>query len=249
MTEALAQKIIAAFNASAATYDEATPLQRAVAKNLTARVAAKLARPPRKIVDLGAGAGHVVEAAKAFWPEAKIVALDAAPAMLDALRAKYPDVTTICADARDFSLDEAPDLILSSMMLHWLDAPRVALENWRRKLAPGGALGVALPVEGTFDEWRAFLRAHGLEDGLWDFPPENFAENLGFDVEIARFSQNFGGVKNFLTSLKKSGAHKNRRGAKNLSAATLRRLMAEKPENFVASFRVAFLLTPYTGSH
>ena len=65
------------------------------------RAAGALKTAPRKILDLGAGAGHVTGFALEQWPEADIAALDAAPAMLRKLRAKYPGVRTIARDARD----------------------------------------------------------------------------------------------------------------------------------------------------
>ncbi len=82
--------IIAAFDAAADSYDAASKVQRDIARKLVARAAQSLVAPPKTILDLGSGAGHVTGAALELWPEAEIVALDAAPAMLAALRAKYP---------------------------------------------------------------------------------------------------------------------------------------------------------------
>ena len=118
----------------------------------------------------------MTELALSQWPDAELTALDAAPAMLARLRAKFPKVATIEGDAARLASLGRHDLILSSMMLHWLDDPRAALAAWRRHLAPGGLLCVATPVAGSLHEWRDLLRASGLDDGLWAFPPQNFAE-------------------------------------------------------------------------
>ena len=237
------EKIVAAFNAAAQTYDSATPVQREVARALVERAAA-VSRAPATILDLGAGAGHVTELALSQWPDAELTALDAAPAMLARLRAKFPKVTTIEGDAARLDGLGRHDLILSSMMLHWLDDPRAALAAWRRHLAPGGLLCVATPLAGSLHEWRALLRASGLDDGLWAFPPENFADGLGARVEIVDFPAVHPDARAFLRGLKGAGAHKSRPGARPAPAGALRRLLAAQDGPFKATFRIAFLTLP-----
>jgi malonyl-CoA O-methyltransferase len=236
----LQQRIVAAFNAAAQTYDSVTPVQRAVARALVERASA-IAPSPARILDLGAGAGHVTELALRQWPDAECFALDAAPAMLARLRAKFPQVATIEGDAARLGETGRYDLILSSMMLHWLDDPRAALAEWRRHLAPGGLLCVAAPVAGSLHEWRDFTRAAGIEDGLWAFPPEDFAEGLGAKVEILEFPAIHPDARAFLRALKNAGAHKARPGVRPAPTGALRRLLATHDGPFKATFRIAFL--------
>jgi malonyl-CoA O-methyltransferase len=235
------QAIVAAFDAAADTYDEVTPVQRDVARDLVRRAASALTTPPKHILDLGAGAGHVTGFALAQWPQADVTALDAAPAMLRRLAAKYAGVATLARDAR--KLDGLPlyDLILSSMMLHWLDDPRAALVEWKSHLAPGGLLCVATPVAGSLAEWRDFTRDAGIEDRLWKFPQENFAEGLDAEIALADFSTAYPDALKFLRALKDAGAHKSRPGARAASAGAMRRLLAKNPGTFTATFRVALI--------
>ncbi|MDI9849454.1 methyltransferase domain-containing protein [Rhodoblastus sp. 17X3] len=232
--------IVAAFDAAAQSYDALTQVQRDVARALVAR-AAKEFFAPRTILDLGAGTGHVSELALRQWPHAELTALDAAPAMLARLRAKFPQVATIRRDAARLDGVGRYDLILSSMMLHWLDAPRDALAHWRGHLAPGGLLCVAAPVVGSLREWRDFARTAGIEDGLWAFPPEDFADGLGATVEISDFPAEYRDARVFLRALKGSGAHKSRPGALPAPAGALRRLLAQRSDPFKATFRIALL--------
>ncbi len=234
--------IVAAFDAAAESYDSATPVQREVARALVFRAAEALKTPARKILDLGAGAGHVTGFALEQWPAAEIAALDAAPAMLRQLRAKYPGVRTIARDARDLRDLPRYDLILSSMMLHWLDDPRTALQNWRARLAPGGLLCVAAPVAGSLSEWREFLGAAGMEDAIWDFPPENFAEGLGARSEFFDFSADYSDARGFLRGLKQAGARTPRPNTRPAPAGALRRLLAASPGPFRIGFRIGFLI-------
>ncbi|HUO55115.1 MAG TPA: methyltransferase domain-containing protein [Rhodoblastus sp.] len=232
--------VVAAFNAAAETYDAATPVQRAVAGALVTR-AARLQPAAQDILDLGAGAGHVTGLALARWPTAQLTALDAAPAMLARLKAKFPQVATITRDARRLDGLTRYDLILSSMMLHWLDDPRAALIQWRDHLAPGGVLCIAVPVEGSLAEWRALTRDAGLDDALWRFPPADFAANLGAGVEFADFPQNYRDARQFLRALKQAGAHSARPGARPTTTGAMRRLLATRDGPFTATFLVAFV--------
>ncbi|WP_296713453.1 methyltransferase [Rhodoblastus sp.] len=237
--------IVAAFDAAAQSYDAMTQVQREVARALVARAAGEFS-VPKAILDLGAGTGHVTELALQQWPHAKLTALDAAPAMLARLRAKFPrarfpNVATIRRDAARLDGVGRYDLILSSMMLHWLDAPRDALALWRGHLAPAGLLCVAVPVAGSLLEWRDFTRSAGIEDGLWDFPPEDFAKGLGANIEISDFPAAYPDARAFLRALKSAGAHKSRPGAPSARTGALRRLLATRAGPFRATFRVALL--------
>ncbi|MCI4679554.1 methyltransferase domain-containing protein [Rhodoblastus acidophilus] len=233
--------IVAAFDAAAETYDSATPVQREVARALVSRAASLLTGPPRSILDLGAGAGHVIGFARTQWPEVELTALDAAPAMLRRLRAKFPGVTTIARDARQ--LEDLPryDLILSSMMLHWLDDPRAALIAWRAHLAPGGLLCVAAPVEGSLREWRELTRAAGMEDAVWAFPPQDFAEGLGAEIHLSDFSASYPDARAFLRALKDAGAQKHRPGVKPAPASAMRRILTKANRNFNVTYRIGFI--------
>ncbi len=230
-------KIIAAFDAAADSYDDAALVQRDIARALVARADVL---NPLKILDLGAGAGHVTGFARDKYPQAEVFALDAAPKMLARLRAKFPGVSTICADAAAFGGASRYDLILSSMMAHWLPDPRRALENWRALLAPGGVLLVALPVAGSLEEWRRLLAAAGLRDALWAFPQENFATGLA-RCEIISFAATYPDARAFARNLKKTGAHRGRPGQSPASASALRRALAGRHGPFDVTFKVAML--------
>lgn len=241
-TDRTLNAIVAAFDAAAETYDAVTPVQRDVARDLVRRAALAAPIRPRKILDLGAGAGHATGFALELWPEADVTALDASPSMLRRLTAKFPGVATIARDAR--RLDGLPqyDLIFSSMMLHWLDNPRATLIGWRAHLAPGGLLCVATPLAGSLSEWRDFTRAAGIEDRLWAFPPADFAEGLGAEIACVDYSADYPDAKSFLRALKGAGAHRPRPGGKPAAAAAMRRLLATTPENFTAVFRIGFIV-------
>jgi malonyl-CoA O-methyltransferase len=230
--------VVAAFDAAAPTYAAAAKVQAEAAEALLRRAAAP---PPRRALDIGAGAGAVATRIARRWPQAEIDALDASPAMLAELSKALPEARLICADAAAFEASARYDLIFSSMALHWLADPRAALTRWRRALAPGGALHVALPVAGSLGEWRDACAEAGAADGLWRFPPEDFAQGLAAATELRAHRAEYADARAFLSSLKRTGAHSPRAGHAPLAPARLRRILERGPRPFVATFRVLYL--------
>jgi malonyl-CoA O-methyltransferase len=234
--------IISAFDAAAATYDAASQVQREIARELVFRAALDFKGNPKTILDLGSGAGHVTDFALKQWPGAELTALDAAPKMLAALQGKFPAVTIIQADAAAPGAIGRYDLILSSMMAHWLPEPRQALARWLDLLSPGGRMLVALPVSGSFWEWRDACRAEGLTDGLSAFPQPGFATGLCESSKTIAVAAEYDDARTFLQAFRRTGARKSRPGHKPLSPANLRHLLSRQAKPFAATFKIEFLV-------
>lgn len=132
-----------AFDRAAASYDEASALQREVGDRLLenlehARVA------PTRILDLGAGTGRVAALLRKRHPQARVVACDAAFGMLVAARRRagwWKPFDRVCGEAERLPFaDGAFDLVYSNLCLQWCpDLPR-AFAELRRVLVPGGLL-------------------------------------------------------------------------------------------------------------
>ena len=234
--------VVAAFDAAAGTYDAATQVQCEIARHLVERAALEVPAAPQTILDLGCGTGNVADNALRIWPEAELTALDASPAMLSRLCKKIPNVKTVCRDAARLDGIARYDLILSSMMLHWMENPREALAHWRGFLKPNGRLLAALPVSDSLFEWRDLIRAAGLTDGLWAFPHENFAAELCLRAEFRDFPATYTDVAGFLSSLKGSGTHRSRSSHRPVPSGAMRRLLRTRHEPLTVTFRIAFLM-------
>lgn len=112
-------------------------------------------QPGERCLEVGCGRGAVtVPLAGAVGPTGSVDALDLAPAMVTATRALVDaagieNVQAVVGDAADLSgyADHAYDLVASSLVLFFIDAPGTVLRSWADKLRPGGRIGLT-----TFDE-------------------------------------------------------------------------------------------------
>jgi malonyl-CoA O-methyltransferase len=233
-------KIVQRFDRAAEDYDAAADMQRRMAQHLVERVA-KTNKIPNSVLDIGSGTGFVATMAAKAWPQAHIMALDASRAMLRQIRSKLPLARLIEADAAIFQPNHSFDLIFSNMALHWFKQPRAMLERWQGWLAPGGALHVALLVEGSFRSWQDLCARQNVANGLWPLPSADFAADFATAAEHQTISISYPSAKEFLHRLKIIGASSPRPGYRPISSSAMRRLLDVAPYPFAVNYEVLHL--------
>ncbi len=130
------QRIRRAFARAAAGFDAADFLHREVRERLLTRLLV-VAATPELILDLGAGTGGATNGLRERFPDARIVSVDLAPAMLAAGATQ----AAVCADAARLPLtDGCVDLIYSNLMLHHCPDPVATLGEARRVLDDSGLM-------------------------------------------------------------------------------------------------------------
>ena len=143
-----------------------------------AEAAALDRRGPVRILDLGAGTGLLSGVLATALPDAELVLLDEAPAMLDRAKERLAPlgdrVTTVIANLRAPLPDGPFDVVASALAIHHLDDAGKA-DLYRRAadvLAPGGVLVNAEQVAGPTPQldaqfkarWRDHCRALGATE-------------------------------------------------------------------------------------
>jgi tRNA (cmo5U34)-methyltransferase len=135
-------------------------------------------RPPRRVLDLGAGTGLLAGAVARAHPAAQLTLLDGAAAMLEQARARLGEgARYVVADLAD-ALPEGPwDAVVSALAIHHLDDPgkRALFARIRGALAAGGVFVNAEQVAGEspwldavyVERHERAARALGASDTEW----------------------------------------------------------------------------------
>ncbi|HRD88164.1 MAG TPA: methyltransferase domain-containing protein [Accumulibacter sp.] len=101
---------------------------------------------PRRIVDLGCGAGNVTRLLAERWPAAAIIGIDSDAAMLARAASTPSAIDWQRADIAAWRAGFSPDLLFSNAVLHWIPEHRRLLPQLVQQLCPGGILAVQMPA-------------------------------------------------------------------------------------------------------
>ena len=246
-------QVVGAFGRHAADYEGLAGLQRGIAWRL-ARLCRDLPAPPAGAprADLGAGSGLLSRALLHHCPGLAgrpLLQLDLCPELL----ARNP-IATAGPAPLVWDLNgglpaalEPAGLLVSSFALQWLEAPPRELERWGRALAPGGWLALAVPVRGSFPQWRQAAVAAGVPCTALELPDADALVGALASAGLAttlrqrlRFSRPAGSGLATLRRLRDLGAGSSRTAP--LSPAQLRRLLRHWPSGAAMSWEVLLLV-------
>ncbi len=152
------------FGRAAAGYAEVAALQREVESRLLEQLDYLDDRQPARILDLGSGPGRAAGAMKKRWPQAEVIAVDAALPMLRQVPRHtrfWRPVKRVCADVAHLPFaDQSADVLFSSLCLQWVEDLPAVLSEFRRVLRPEGLLLFSTFGPDTLLELReAYLQA------------------------------------------------------------------------------------------
>lgn len=231
----------ASFERAAASYDGAAVLQREVARRMDERLDyIKLA--PKVILDAGSGTGEGAAALQRRYPDARIIELDLAHAMLQTSRTKHTARSgrlqrlfgrakpwQVCADLEHLPLlSGSVDLIWSNLAIQWLNIPDAVFTEFRRVLRPEGLVMFSTLGPDTLTELRQsfsgldasthvnqFIDMHDLGDALLS---GGLSEPV---MDMEKIVMTYAALPDVLRDLKAIGAH-------NVTAGRQRGLMGKK---------------------
>jgi ubiquinone/menaquinone biosynthesis C-methylase UbiE len=139
------------FDGVADVYDQAIPFFASFAR----QVAGALDLPPdAQVLDLAAGRGALSTALAGR--AGRMVAVDAAPRMVELLARDLPAVESHLMDAAALEFPDATfDQVVAGFVMHILPDPVAAVAEVRRVLRPGGQFAFTIPgrADGSPDPW------------------------------------------------------------------------------------------------
>lgn len=224
------QAIRRSFERAAATYEAAATLQKEVALRLDDHLE-EMRIEPKRILDAGCGPGIGFDLLRARYPQAELIGLDLAHAMLQQARGhtappslfgrlaklwqSVPEVRYVCGDIEALPLaKDSVDLIWSNLALQWATDLPGAFQQLHRALRPEGLLLFSTFGPDTLRELRAafagldgyghvnrFIDMHDIGDMLVH---AGFAHPV---MEMELITVTYPDLKGVLRELKDIGAH------------------------------------------
>lgn len=211
------RSVRASFEHAAAEYDRVAVLQREVGERLLER-SGLMRMQPERILDVGAGTGHVTRLLRKSYRGAQIIGVDIAPAMLMQARSRsgwWRRPRFVCGDIECLPFkDQSVDLLISNLTLQWCNGLEAAFAEFRRVLRPGGAVFFSTFGPDSLRElrasWRAadsyshvntFLDMHDVGDAM---VRAGLAEPV---LDVERFTLTYADARGLMSDLKVMGAH------------------------------------------
>jgi trans-aconitate 2-methyltransferase len=177
----------------AATYQRVSGPQAEWAERVLARLPLE---GDETVLDAGCGSGRVTELLLEKLPEGHVVAVDAAPSMVDHARGLLGGrATVLCQDLAHLTLDEPVDAAFSNAVFHWVPDHGALFRALFGALRPGAPLVAQCGGEGNVERFHEVANEVANEEpfaehiagwrGPWHFTSAEFAreklEAAGFE--------------------------------------------------------------------
>jgi malonyl-CoA O-methyltransferase len=157
------QAIRRRFDRAADCYDVFSVVQRGMADRLIEEVEGE----PSSILELGCGTGYLTALLERRFPQARLVAVDFAPAMIERARERVPGARFVSRDIEELEPEPSSyDLIASSATVQWLAEPEATMSRLALSLTGSGQLHLTTFGPRTFWELDSVLAELGCERGL-----------------------------------------------------------------------------------
>jgi len=152
------------------------------------------AQPGESILDVGCGTGQLT--AEIARTGARVVGIDASPAMVEQARNNFPELCFEPCDVRAMTYASAYDEVFSNAALHWVQPAAAAVASIARALKPGGRLVAEFGGRGNIAEiiraagcaWQSF-GAGPPPANPWFFPDiaeyASLLERCGLETTLA----------------------------------------------------------------
>jgi trans-aconitate 2-methyltransferase len=132
-------------------------------------------------LDAGCGSGRVTKLLLERLPRGRVIAVDAAPSMVEQARAALGERATVFqSDLQELTVPEPVDVVFSNAVFHWVPDHDLLFRRLFAALRPGGRLVAQCGGAGNVERFHAVAREVALEDPFAEYlagwqGPWNFA--------------------------------------------------------------------------
>lgn len=207
------------FNTHAAEYANSAKVQHEIGERLFERLH-YLKIKPRYVLDIGCGPGTFSQQLKKHYPEAQIIGLDLAYAMLKHAKAKQgwrrkwglvnADMTALPFSAGLF------DVVFANQVIHWANPLSTVMSELNRVMSPGGCLMFSTLGPDTFKELRGAFAVADQHAHVNDFSDMHHVGDcllaeyfLDPVVDMEMLTAHYGSLPALLQALKSQGRNVN----------------------------------------
>lgn len=239
-------KIKTAFDAASSSYDDFSEVQKQSADFLVNKLLNfDDSFYPKTILDLGTGTGFIPDMLVHHYPNGLYMLNDIAPKMIGAVKKKfsaYDNFKFSVADMEEANFENY-DLIISNLAFQWANDLIGVIEKFYKK---SKILAFSCLLDGTFCEWEAILKYHGLIGSLKKYPLATDLVSLcnqrglnEIHFQTKNFQLQFSDIMSFINYLKNLGA-----GRTNtvISSSTLKSLIKADKRPFTITYKIFFAI-------
>ncbi|MDQ3934652.1 MAG: methyltransferase domain-containing protein [Actinomycetota bacterium] len=124
------------------------------------------------VLDAGCGSGRVTRLLLERLPRGHVIAVDAAPSMVEFARESLGERATVFqSDLQDLVLDEPVDAVFSNAVFHWVPDHDLLFRRMYDALRPGGRMSAQCGGEGNVERFHGITATVAAE--------EPYAKHLG----------------------------------------------------------------------
>jgi len=162
----------------AASYDRVSGPQVAFAGPVLDRLEL---RGDETVLDAGCGSGRVTQLLLDRLPDGHVIAVDAAPSMVDLAREALGDRAEVHrSELTALDLDGAVDAVFSNAVFHWVGDHQALFDRLVAALRPGGRISAQCGGSGNVKRFHATTREVAAEEPFAEYlagwtGPWNFA--------------------------------------------------------------------------
>ena len=236
------KQVIDRFNQGAFTYDAAADVQI----NIAAHLASSLKNiTPKTILEIGSGTGLLSQHLSELFPTSSLLLIDIAEKMLEKCRQRishHPQMTTLCMDGENLTLDSGFDLIVSSMAMQWFGDLKKSVTEIIKRLNPDGRFVFSLPGNNSFQEWHTICRTFDLPIATPFFPSKEMLSDIfpNVKLQVVEYQQHYPSAYLFLQALKQLGSRAPHANYNVLTAGKLRKALRHFEKEMTITYEIFY---------